>query len=222
MNRAELLAKIKKCLALSKSANEHEASAALAKARQLMDEYGLDQSDVDMVDVEEAPVKGGGAVHPARWEQLLVLTITRAIPCHPIGIEEDGWRFIGLTPAPEIASYAFVSLFRKLRAARKDYMATKLKRVQSAHRKTQRADAFAEAWAEAVFVKVAQLYPKQETDALVRQYLAKHYTDLVPAKKRSSTIGKGGDNDRYNGWKQGRDVELNHGVEAASAPLQLA
>ena len=36
-----LLAKIRKCLALARSANEHEAAAALAKARQLMEEHGV-------------------------------------------------------------------------------------------------------------------------------------------------------------------------------------
>lgn len=44
--RDELLARIRKCLALAKSANEHEAAAALATARRLMDEHGVDQADI--------------------------------------------------------------------------------------------------------------------------------------------------------------------------------
>ena len=47
--------KIKKLLALSESSNEHEAKAALLKAKQLMMEHKITESD--LVDKKELGVK---------------------------------------------------------------------------------------------------------------------------------------------------------------------
>ena len=41
MDKEKALDKIKKCLALSRSANEHEAAQALKHAQALMDKYGV-------------------------------------------------------------------------------------------------------------------------------------------------------------------------------------
>ena len=42
----KILDKIKKCLALASSANEHEAAAALRQAQKLMQAHGLTDQDV--------------------------------------------------------------------------------------------------------------------------------------------------------------------------------
>lgn len=49
MDRAKILDKIKKCLALSKSPNEHEAAAALRQAQKLMDKHGVTAADLGAV-----------------------------------------------------------------------------------------------------------------------------------------------------------------------------
>ncbi|UCU92660.1 DUF2786 domain-containing protein [Hydrogenophaga taeniospiralis] len=46
MTRDEALKKIKKCLALSRSANEHEAAAALRHAQKLMQAFSLAEEDM--------------------------------------------------------------------------------------------------------------------------------------------------------------------------------
>lgn len=222
MSRSKLIAKIKKCLELARSANEHEAANALAMARRLMDEYGVDQSDIALADVAEDAAKGSGAISPARWELALLMTVARAIPVEPVGGAFGGWVFVGLSPAPEIAAYAFATLYRQLARARTDYMKTVLKRVQSKPRKTARADAFAEGWASALFSKIAALYPEQETDALVKAYIEKRFHGLVPVKNRQSAAnGVVANNDRTAGYVQGLNVDLHHGVTSASAPLSL-
>lgn len=50
-NRADYKEKIRKLLALAESPNEHEARAALLKARQLMAEHKL--SELDFQDLNE-------------------------------------------------------------------------------------------------------------------------------------------------------------------------
>ena len=49
----KILDKIKKCLALASSANEHEAAAALRQAQKLMAQFGLTETDVTLADVGE-------------------------------------------------------------------------------------------------------------------------------------------------------------------------
>ena len=221
MTRAELLARIKKCLALAASADEYEGAAALAKARALMDEHGVDQVEIATADVGEARAKGGGAWTPSRWENLLATSVKRAIPVELIAVGDEGWAFVGLTPAPEIAAYAFTTLFRQLKRARADYRATKLTRVRIASRKTARADAFAEGWALAVWRAVAAIYPAREPDELVRGWLERRYPSTVPLSPRDSKAGARGENDRLRGHAAGRDVQLHQGVGASAAPLKI-
>lgn len=47
MDREKALNRIKKCLALSKSPNEHEAAAAMRQAQKLMEAHGICEEDVD-------------------------------------------------------------------------------------------------------------------------------------------------------------------------------
>ncbi len=53
MDKERILEKIKKCLALSKSANEHEAAQALKQAQALMREYGITDIEVELSAVTE-------------------------------------------------------------------------------------------------------------------------------------------------------------------------
>ncbi len=72
MNRDDALKKIKKCLALSRSANEHEAAAALRQAQALMREHGLREKDVSLADVAEVKVKACSTAANA-WELRLLI-----------------------------------------------------------------------------------------------------------------------------------------------------
>lgn len=56
MDRETLLKKIKKCLALGKSSNEHEAAAALRQAQKLMEMHGLTEEDVGQTEYVHAVV----------------------------------------------------------------------------------------------------------------------------------------------------------------------
>lgn len=53
MDKEKVLDKIKKCLALGKSANEHEAAQALKQAQALMPKYEISDADVALSDIGE-------------------------------------------------------------------------------------------------------------------------------------------------------------------------
>jgi len=218
-----LLAKIRKCLALAKSSNEHEAAAALAKARALMDEHGLSMDDIALSEIGEAKAKGTATQRPPLWETALCMTVRHAVGCKVV-IDADLHRlYIGPGPAPEIASYAFTVLFRQLKAARQEYIREHLKRCRPG-RKRQRADVFCEAWASAVYSKVKALMPAVGANALVDQYIAQRFGGQLATVDIRNASTKGGrtDNDYWRGHAAGRSVDLSQGVGGSAERLQLA
>ena len=218
MNKA-LLAKIRKCLALSKSSNEHEAAAALAMARRLMEEHGVDDAMLAMADIEEAAARASRNQRPPRWESVLSRVICHALSVTAF-INEDGDRcFVGRAPRPEVASYAFAVLFRQLKVARSAYIAKYLKRCRPG-RKRQRADVFCEGWTSAVLVKVRELIPAPAEDEAVKQYLAVHYPNLTTIQSRVAKPTRAAD-DAWRGWNQGSAIELNVGLGGSAHPLAI-
>lgn len=221
-NRKTLLAKIRKCLALGKSSNEAEAATALAKARELMDVYGLTSQDVELSEISEELAKGNRSQTPPLWENTLCLVVQRALGVQAVLGRPGEWHFIGAGAAPQIAVYAFAVLFRQLKAARAEYTRTRLKRCGLA-RKRQRADVFCEAWATAVFVQVHRLMPEQPCDDTVGKYIAQRFGQMVEVNARqASNKGRRTDQDYWAGIDQGRKVELHNAVGAAGKMELLA
>lgn len=216
-----LLAKIRKCLALSASSNENEAAAALAKARELMAEHGVSDADLAMAEIEEATARGNRAFNPPAWENVLAHVVCEALGVRCIIETNLDWKFIGRGPSADIASYAFAALHRRLKRARADYIAANLKRCRPG-RKRARADMFCEGWALALSHKVAALAPQRPSDPLIEQWLEVRYPGLVVAKTREAKAKDvAARMDRLRGAREGADVDLHHGV-GGSADERLA
>lgn len=76
MDKQKVLEKIKKCLALGESANEHEAAQAIRQAQILMEKYGISEMDVELSAVSEKGV-GCSATLP-NWHQVLISRCAKA------------------------------------------------------------------------------------------------------------------------------------------------
>lgn len=216
-----LLAKIKKCLALASSSNEHEAAAALAKARALMEEHGITDAQIAMADIEEATARASRTQRPPRWEEHLSAAVCRAL--NVVGfINHVGDRsFVGRGPAPEIATYAFTALFRRLKAARAEYIAKHLRRCKPG-RKRQRADIYCQAWAYAVASTIEKLVQAQPEDTLIGQYLADRHPGLVTVDTRSAALKGGGVwNDYMRGHLAGSEVDLSSPIGGTATTAML-
>jgi len=213
---------IRKGMAMAGSANEKEAAAALDKARAIMADHGIDDAMLALADIEEHAARGQGAMRPPRWESTLVCSVERALHVSSFIDADNSRRFIGRGPAAGIAAYAFSVLFRQLKAARKEYVATVLRRCKPG-RKRQRADVYSEAWATAVWHKIAKLMPEPPKDEGIASYLAIQYPGLVPVTNRQAkTSGRSVGNDYWAGIVAGRQVELNQGVGGAAAQALLS
>lgn len=225
MDKQTAIEKIRKCLALAKSANEHEAAAALRQAQALMRKYGVEDGDILMAEVSEAKVKAGAKTKPVKWESQLSTTVADAFGCRKIFVQEwkaGYWTFIGCGPAAEVATYAYTVLMRQLRKARGEFQQAHCKRLVPAS-KTRRADLFCEAWVAAVRRQVEAFAGTPANAEALEVYMDKEYPNLgtlVPRDRQEGKNLRDGDvNARAAGWHAGRQAQLNHGVN--NKPLAL-
>lgn len=109
-----ILDKIKKCLALAASDNPGEAAAALRQAKKLMDKHGITESQVKLADVKSVETKSPPARDRA---SRLAVMVANAFSCrlimqHPK--RGGAFEFIGKGHYPELASYTYSVLWKRL------------------------------------------------------------------------------------------------------------
>lgn len=220
MTKKEVLEKIKKCLALSASSNEHEAETAMRQARALMEKHGIDDADVLAAGAGEHKTTSSVQSTPPNWETMLANYVARGFGCKlifsPGWFHESGnWKFIGVGAAPEIAAYAFAVLYRQLKRQRTEHIKTKLKRCKTAT-KTRRADLFCEGWVHAAAGKIAALAGTPEQDQVIAAYVDKHYPSLSNLNSRDRNDGRKLNEHEYadyhHGSRGGQNAELNRGM----------
>lgn len=219
-NRDKIIAKIKKCLALSASSNEHEAAAALRQAKKLMEQYSISDLDMAAAEASEKRARAGAIRYPSNWEAALAARVADAFGCRCVfatnWLKDCGeWRFIGTGAMPEVAEYAFKVLFRQCKSARAEHIKSHLKRCKAAT-KVRRADLFCEGWVQSVMGLVTSFSGSESNQEAVDAFMAAHYPRLVDLKSRNRNDGRTlrdhDYNDLHAGRRSGKDAQLNRGV----------
>lgn len=231
MTRDEALKKIKKCLALSRSANEHEAGAALRQAQALMQQFGLREQDISLTDVYEVAVKACSTAANA-WELRLVRLVAEAFGCETFAmlsgkyneagnfIRSRHWVFVGLDASPTVAGYACEVLLRQCARARLAHIA-KQPRNCKAITKTTRGDAFAMGWIACVAQKVEAFAMPAKDKALLLAYIQRQHGEMENEKARNSLACRRMDAGHFAaGFHAGKSAELRRGLNG-SAPQGL-
>lgn len=235
MNKKAIIEKIKKCLALSKSANQHEAAAALRQAMAFMEKYQIDADDPELLGVTEALILGSGSQKPTVFEAVLANSIAKMMDCKVILRsqikvtaqmelkKEMSWTFIGFDPAPEIASYAFEVLYRQLKKARSGFISENLKRVQIKANKVKRADLFCEGWVLEATKQVSNLNPNKEKMDQIQSYIQQKYkvrnSESTDRNKKTNTCADRYQNDLHAGRQSGKNAKLNNAMNGG-APME--
>lgn len=223
MDKQAIINKIRKCLALTNSANEHEAAAALRHAQKLMEIHRVSDTDMLVAGVTEAGAKAGGSRKPARWEAGLASMIGMAFGC-PIffrggaGAPVGQWIFVGVGANAEVAQYAFSVLLRQVRKGRAAFIKGECKRLIKSS-KVRRADLFCNAWVGAASSKVHAMAGQEGDSAAIDAYMLQHY----PAMSKMELVDRNASrNLRVKDWDAvsagsaaGTRVQLNRGVGAA-------
>jgi hypothetical protein len=236
MDRRAILAKIRKCMALSASSNEHEAAAALRQARKLMEAHGLTDDDVLAAEAGEDAARAGADQTPANWEAYLAGHTAQVFGCRCIfrpgtyvrdfGLGHRGaWLFVGTGANFEVSRYCFEVLLRQVKRARAEHIKTALKRCKTAT-KTRRADLFCEGWVASAVGKVDALALGEREQAALAAYMAQHHGRVTQLDVRDRNAGKASLSDRdYRdyaaGRRQGAAARLERGVGSDSTPLAI-
>ena len=237
MNKKTVIEKIKKCLALSKSANQHEAAAALRQAMAFMEKYKIDANDPELLGIAEACILGSGSQKPTVFEAILANSIAKMMGCKvilsgDIKITKD-LHFKKVPPgnppppdpAPEIASYAFDVLYRQLKKARSVFISENLKRVQIKANKVKRADLFCEGWVLEATKLVSELNPnKDEMDQIQAYVQQKHNvrnSEPTDRNKKTNTNTDRYHNDLQAGRQAGKNAKLNNAMNGGTPLAKL-
>lgn len=226
MNQKEkILNKIKKCMALGDSTNEHEAAAAMRQARKLMDKHGLTEAHVGLAEYGEEGVDLGYRRLPG-WVAALAAVVGTAFQCSTY----SSWRsvdYVGRKENAVIASYCLEVLMRQLKGSRKQFVASFPSYGRCGARiKRENADAYCEGWVSAVAAKVKEFAAPltQQEKARHNQYL----TDVKETKVKKSKQRKSATEASTSamaaaqlGYCAGKDVQLHHGMESGREVLAL-
>ncbi len=213
MNNDRIIQKIKKCLALSKSSNEHEAAAALRQARLLMDKHRIVVTDVDFVAIE------GDKERPPLWKMQLISTVAAAFGCSALLSPNNLPLFAGQAPAPEVAKYAFEVLLRQLNVNKKAFL-TKYDGYARSY-KVRAGKAFAEGWVygcKKSVLQFAQPLSQQEDEYNKRQVVEALGAQMTPPRQAKSAISESefALSAAREGMQQGKQVRLHSGVNTTS------
>lgn len=237
----KILGKIKKCLALSGSANPHEAAAALRQANALMAKHGVSTHEITMSDIGESAIdsKTMSRDKPAHWETRLAALVGSAFGCQimvqrfalPKGggyANEGGYIFVGLKHQAEIAAYTASVLIRKCKNARQQWLKDNLEGLGRGlkggkAKMTRMGDMFAEGWVSSIGRLVSDFANPPEVDAAIAQHI-----DSVSSGNNAPTRGvdrnKVSDHERfaaYEGMQAAKGESLYRPMETNDAPLSL-
>ena len=211
---ARILKRIQKCLALSKSPNEHEAAAAFRQARKLMERHNLSEADIDAANIQERRVLARVASRPALWEAKLAFICAEAFRCQVLFLRDKPkglWIFVGMMRDLQVCEYAFRTLLRQILQARSEYTKTVL---TCSCRRTlvRRADMYCTGFVEALSKVVQEVAGDNLYKAAISTYLGSTY---IKGKKCTPTnrLDRAHANDYFAGSKVGKDAHLFRPME---------
>lgn len=214
MDRDKIIDKICKCMRLSESCNPNEAAAAIRQARNMMKKYGISEEQVLVSEVKEASVSSGLDYKPPYWVLALSNIIAQAFGCRTFLFRKERqnryFRFIGVGHSPEICSYTFEVLHRRLRRARKDFVWGL--NVETKKEKTRRGDVFAQAWLFRIAQLVSDFANTQEAKKAVDEYVQQNYGETVDLYSRPKEMDNPDYEDILSGMRAANEVDLHRPV----------
>lgn len=221
MDNKTALEKIKKCLALSKSANEHEAAQALKQAQALMRKYELVEHDIELSNIAEAGAEREVARKLANWQWGVARLVANVFGC---GFYKKGKviRFYGLSNRAELAAYAFDVVYRQIATARRKFLREESSGYPKSHR-YYLANRYCEGWLRGAKDVVWDFAITEKETVLMKEY--EDGLELKTVKRRvvcaDGWLGEAGDAAAAQGWGDGKDIQLHHAMNGADGVKRL-
>jgi hypothetical protein len=223
MDNKKALERIKKCLALSESGNEHEAAAALKKAQLLMQKYGITGDAVKHADFGHTHSDTAIPMAVPTHIAILVNLISEAFGVKPlvnnrVVYGERRIEFYGHKDAAYVASYSFDICARQLSIARREYLKTVHKNCKPSTR-VRRADLFCRGWVAAIKENLPTIELDEETKTDIEAYMHSTVGEVTTTERRHSGNGNRRDWKAFSdGQRQGKDFNINRGMTGKATP----
>ena len=209
-----IIKKIRKILQLSRSANEHEAAAATAKAMELLAKYNLEMASVtqDGDNSQATCIRRKTRQRLEDWAYALAGHTSNAFDCNYYHGRGDGETvFIGVGADPEVCGWMYSYLYKTLLRLASAHMKTECRRLRSIASKKQARASFL--WGAVAMIAAKLRQQKKElpvtSDALVpvkKTLIAA----AMPANLSTSSVAVG--KIREKDWRAGH-------LAASSVPL---
>lgn len=209
MTPEQVLDKIKKCLALSKSSNEHEAGQAMKHAQVLMKKHNISIASVD-VNMTSAKVNK----NPSQWIRCLASVVSNATGTRVINSRMQEFQFFGVESNAEIAVYMFDVLKRQCTRARREYLKTISN--YSTTTKNKYAESFCAGWVKSVSVLVDEFVNSEEDNKKIEAAIKAKYNNLRNAKSGKKSVNAEA---YYSGVDSGKNAQLYHGMNGERQKL---
>jgi hypothetical protein len=231
--KEKILEKIKKCFALSKSANPHEAAVALKQAHALIKKHNIDNQIVDLCEMTS-----GNYLHAAKLKKLPVylnklLQIISSVFLVDAVIFSDRnvenkfnktIKFYGHESDIMIAEYAWITLSKQLIQNRKSFINKYTDKQIKNATKTKRANIYAIGWVSGIYEEIKDLRRDISSEAMkehfaaINNYISVVHDDLIEAKNKLNPA-KNMTEQEYDafiqGIKDGESVTIGKGVNSS-------
>ncbi|WP_165010837.1 DUF7168 domain-containing protein [Neisseria yangbaofengii] len=221
MDKEKALDKIKKCLALSKSANEHEAAQALKQAQALMKKFELTEAEIGLSEISEEMSDRKVALKLAKWQWNVAHLVADVFGC---GYYKRGncMHFYGFGNRPQVAAYAFDVVWRQIAAARRKYLRECPNIIPS--RREYLANRYCEGWLTGAR-RAVQMFAYPEGQEQMMERYAENALKIKMVKPRTisapPTLKNIGDDAEYSGMQDGREIELYHAMDGGEAKKMI-
>ncbi|MGM7312399.1 DUF2786 domain-containing protein [Acinetobacter baumannii] len=213
-----MIDKISKCLALSKSANEHEAAVALKQAQTLMQKYKISEKQILISDIKERIIQTK-TQRTKDIERRLKVMIANVFECGSYsgfytleGVKYQQHVFYGVEPNVSIATYAYNVLLPILIKNKQSYLAT-LHGNTKLKSKRRLGISYHRGWILGVEKKCRNLNPDKELKEKLSEYektLNLIYCEVKSVKHYNKDMLNQA---RVKGYSDGSKVNLHHAID---------
>ncbi|KAB2749879.1 DUF7168 domain-containing protein [Brucella anthropi] len=225
MNRETLAKRIAalRQMTTERGCTEAEALAAATKAAELMQEYGLSESDIEFCEQAVSSKTKGRNPAADLWPVIAHCTNTASIIVSYVVPPKTEVTFVGKAPGPQIATYLLVVLNRAIANEVKKFKAsTFYRRRRSLSTKRKAVADFTVGLVWRLRERLLEIFAPAVSDeirAAAHDALAERYpaASSIERKKHQTRY----DDALWNGWDAGDNVNLSHGVSGSEKPLAI-
>lgn len=178
MDRDKAVDRIRKCLALSKSPNEHEAAAALRQAQALMAKFNVEADEVDLIQYVSDFVDHDDYTWGKKKPMIIDCVANVVIMAFGVSATWESSpafkhrvRYFGKKANVMLATHAHSVVYRAVNSAWRTYLK---QRPELTGWRGARAS-FVKGWCIAVATKVRDLNPDKEEEDRINRAKEKHY-----------------------------------------------